>query len=132
MAADFGLALNFSVNSRTFRCWARGTRAKASRKSEPMATVGVTALLRQSVEDLLFGPGVPGHEHGPALLAESGPRVRRLGKDDGDPRRLPGEFGLVRRHPAQVVPKLVADHRQGLLAAPTGTQQPLAPPVAQR
>jgi hypothetical protein len=42
---SLGLMRNFSVNSRTFRCCALGIRAKASRNSLAIATVGMVHLI---------------------------------------------------------------------------------------
>src|SRR3954451_20214738 len=93
MAAEVGSALNFSVKSRTFRCWGRGSRAKASRNSLETATVGMGGSLRQQVEQVLVGQ-VGCEEDGPALETERLHPLRPFGHQHRHSPAFPGQLGI--------------------------------------
>src|SRR3954471_12991264 len=93
MADEVGSALNFSVNSRTFRCCGLGSRAKASRNSLARATVGMGGSLRQEVEQPFLGQ-LGSEEDRPAPIPERRRPFGPVGEQDGQAMLLPGQLGV--------------------------------------
>src|SRR5215213_8309410 len=93
MAEEVGSPWNFSVNSRTFRCCALGSRAKASRNSLARATIGMGVSLRQQFEQPFLGQ-LGGEEDGPAPLPERPGPLGPFGEQHGQPPLLPRQLGV--------------------------------------
>ena len=114
MPGDFGLAWNFSVNSRTFLCCGTGNAGVGFEEVAGDGNGGHGSL-RQGIEQLLTLSGQVRRQKTPS---SPGPRMPPLhpdcsGHQHGQLLRWPGKFGLG-ADPALLVLKLVADFRQWL------------------
>src|ERR1700690_2448401 len=85
------------MNSPTFFCWGRGMRAKASRKSLPMATVraGMGVSLLEEINNLSDGDAVFADDDNlPASFLEQWCGLRLLRQEQGHLLRRPRQFRL--------------------------------------